>query len=199
MRSEDIIDMISSLCYVIGDKVYILSPILFIGDEHMGILGISLLFVGIVLVMNGVNRLSNVDAKSTAFMNLVTGFVIVMANLIMLTKAEDILQYQNVASGFLFGFTYLFIAANYLWKLDLRPFGWFSLFVAIYAVVMAISAWGADIRFVLLWSAWAVLWLEGFLELVLNMKLSKLFPYLAIVEGIFAAFIPAMLMLTNRW
>ena len=163
-------------------------------------LGISLLFVGIVLVMNGVNRLGGVDFKSTAFMNLITGFVIVVGNLIFLTKAEEIWQFQNVASGFLFGFTYLFLAANYLLKLDLRPFGWFSIFVAVYATVMAIDNFNKDIRFTLLWGAWAVLWLEGFLELVLKIKkLSAIFPYLSIVEGIFAAFIPSMFMLMDKW
>lgn len=165
----------------------------------MGILGISLLFVGIVLVMNGVSRFANIDAKSTAFMNLVTGFIIVTCNFISLPKAGAIIDYQNIASGFLFGFTYLFIAANYLCKLDLRPFGWFSLFVAIYATVMTYLSLGVDIRFAALWGAWAVLWLTGFLELVMNIDLSKIFPYLSIAEGIFAAFIPAVLMLTNNW
>ena len=166
----------------------------------MGMLGIFLLFVGITLVMNGVNRFCNVDAKSTAFMNVVTGVIIVLANFIMLAKATAIIEYQNISSGFLFGFTYLFIAANYLYKLDLRPFGWFSLFVAVYAVVMSTTAFSeGDIRFCLLWGAWAILWLEGFLELVVKMKISKIFPYLSIAEGIFATFIPAMLMLMNKW
>ena len=165
----------------------------------MGLLGISLLFVGITLVSNGLNRFFNIDAKSTAVMNLFTGFIIVIGNIIMLAKAGGIMQYQNTASGFLFGITYLFIAANYLFKLDLRPFGIYSLFAAIYAVIMAVLSYGADIRFVLLWGAWAALWLEGFLELVLKIKLEKIFPYLSIAIGIFAAFIPAILMLTDKW
>ncbi len=166
----------------------------------MGVLGISLLFVGIVLIMNGVNRLCNVDAKSTAFMNAVTGLIIVVGNFIMLAKAEEVIAFQNVASGFLFGFTYLFIAANYLLKLDLRPFGWYSLCVAIYAAVMSVSSFlSGEIRFGLLWGAWTLLWLEGFLELVLKLKLAKIFPYLSIAEGIFAAGIPSMLMLMDKW
>jgi hypothetical protein len=64
---------------------------------------------------------------------------------------------------------------------------------------MAISSYGSDIRFVLLWGAWAILWLEGFLELVLKFKLEKIFPYLSIIIGLFAAFIPAILMLTDKW
>ena len=165
----------------------------------MGLLGISLLFVGITLVSNGLHRFLKTDGKSVAFMNLFTGCIIVIGNIIMLAKASDIIEYQNVASGFLFGITYLFIAANYLFKLDLRPFGLYSLFVAIYAIIMAISSYGTDIRFVILWGVWAILWLEGFLELVLKLKLEKIFPYLSILVGLFAAFIPAIFMLTGRW
>ncbi|MCL2410365.1 MAG: hypothetical protein FWC97_01860 [Treponema sp.] len=165
----------------------------------MGFLGLSLLFVGITLVSNGLNRFLKIDGKSTAFMNLFTGSILFIGNIIMLAKAGDIMQYQNVASGFLFGITYLFIAANYLFKLDLRPFGLYSLFVAIYAIIMAISSYTVDIRFTLLWGAWAALWLEGFLELVLKIKLEKIFPYLSIFIGLFAAFIPAILMLTDKW
>ena len=165
----------------------------------MGFLGLSLLFVGITLVSNGLNRFFNTDAKSTAVMNLFTGTILFIGNIIMVAKASEIIQFQNAASGFLFGVTYLFIAANYLFKLDLRPFGLFSLFVAIYASIMAVLSYGTDFRFVLLWGAWAVLWLEGFLELVLKLKLEKVFPYLSIAIGIFAAFIPAIIMLTDRW
>jgi acid-activated urea channel len=168
----------------------------------MGQLGLSLLFVGIVLIMNGALRLSGVNAKSTAFMNVVTGAIIVVSNFILLFRAgSDVLVFQNVASGFLFGFTYLFIAANYLFDLDWRPFGWFSLCVAIYASIMAVTAFDpADPRFTLLWGAWAVLWLEGFVEIVLGVKgLAKLFPWLSIAEGIFAAGMPALFMLLNKW
>jgi acid-activated urea channel len=158
-----------------------------------------LLFVGITLIMNGINRFIGTDARSSVFMNAVTGFVIVTANLIILTKAAGAADYQNAASGFLFGFTYIFIAANHIWGLDWRPFGWFSLMVVIYAVVMAAGSFGADARLGLLWSAWALLWLEGFLESGLGLPLSRVFPYLSIAEGVFAAFVPAVFMLTGTW
>lgn len=166
-----------------------------------GVLGINLLFVGIVLVINGVNRFYKMDAKSSAFMNAVTGVIIVLGCFINFAKGGDILAYQGVASSFLFGFTYIFIAANHLFKLDWRPFGWFSLFVAIYSVVMAVQAGlSSDFGMVYLWAAWALLWLNGFLDSVLKMKsMSKIFPYLSIAEGIFAAFIPALMMLTDKW
>jgi acid-activated urea channel len=163
----------------------------------MGFLGLSLLFVGIVLVMNGVNRLLNVDAKSTAFMNLVTGGILVFGNFIMLDKAVDTADFVNVSSGFLFVFTYIFVAANYLFKLDLRPFGWFCGFVAVYAIVMSVDSFMKGFNFMgALWAAWSLLWAEGFIELALGRaKIGKTYPFLAIFEGIFAAFIPAILIL----
>jgi len=167
----------------------------------LGVLGIYLLFVGIVLVINGVNRFYKLDAKSAAFMNAVTGTIIVVGCFINFAKGGETLAYQSVASGFLFGFTYIFIAANNLFSLDWRPFGWFSLFVTVYAVFMAVLAGQAgDWQFVYLWTAWALLWFNGFLDIVLKMKsMSKIFPYLSIAEGIFAAFIPALMMLTDKW
>ena len=167
----------------------------------MGVLGIYLLFVGIVLVLNGVSRFYKLDAKAIAFMNAITGTIIVLGSFINFAKGGDTLAYQNVASGFLFGFTYIFIAANNFFNLDWRPFGWFSLFVTIYAVFMAVLAGqSGDYQFVYLWAAWALLWLNGFLDIVFKMKsMSKIFPYLSIVVGIFAAFIPSLMMLTDKW
>ncbi|GAB6391115.1 MAG: acid-activated urea channel/. AmiS/UreI family transporter [Treponematales bacterium] len=168
----------------------------------MGQLGLSLLFVGIVLVMNGALRLSGVDSKSTAAMNIITGSVLVLSNFIQLARAAgETAVFLNTASGFLFGFTYLFIAANHLFSLDWRPFGWFSLCVAVYASVMGCVAWTpGDLRLAALWFAWAVLWLEGFVETVLGVKrLSKVFPWLSIAEGVFAAGIPSVFMLLGRW
>lgn len=167
----------------------------------MGSLGLSLVFVGIILVLNGVNKLLGMDAKSTAVMNIITCFVSLSVNLIALTKAVDTIHYQSITSGFLFGFTYFFIAANHLFQLDWRPFGWYSLFVAVYAAMIAAqSLIAADIRFFLIWAAWAILWLEGFLEHALAFRqLGKIYPWLSIFEGVFTAFLPALLMLSDKW
>lgn len=88
----------------------------------MGFLGLCLLFVGIALIMNGVAAISNWDAKTTAFINLVTGTILVIGNFIGLLRADTsaLAGYNNAAGGFLFGVTYLFIAVNYLAGLDLR-------------------------------------------------------------------------------
>ncbi|MDR1929142.1 MAG: hypothetical protein LBQ44_00795 [Treponema sp.] len=169
----------------------------------MGFLGLCLLFVGIALVMNGVAAISKWDAKTTAFINLVTGAILVTGNFIALARADGAAasQYNNAAAGFLFGFTYLFIAANYLWKLDLRAFGWYSVCVAVFAVIStAVCVRNGAVPLGVLWAAWALLWLEGFLELSLHLKsLGKIFPVLSILEGIFATGGPGILMLFGWW
>ncbi|MDR0527651.1 MAG: hypothetical protein LBG79_07555 [Spirochaetaceae bacterium] len=169
----------------------------------MGWLGVCLLFVGIALFCNGVAAIVKMDAKTTAFINLVTGTIIVVGNFISLAKADfiDTLAYNNIAAGFLFGFTYLFIAANFIFKLDLRAFGNYSICVAVFAAISAAFCFFNGIfPLGILWTAWAVLWLEGFLELSAGIKgLSKIFPALSILEGIFAAGIPGIMMLFNVW
>ena len=50
----------------------------------------------------------------------------------------------------------------------------------------------------IIWILWGILWLTGFIESVLKKEL-KFVPYLAIFEGIFTAWIPGFLMLTNLW
>ncbi|MDR1284625.1 MAG: acid-activated urea channel [Campylobacteraceae bacterium] len=169
----------------------------------MGLLGVYLLFVSIALVSNGVAVLSKIDFKSASFVNIITGTIIVVSSFIMIMRADlnDAMAFNNIAAGFLFGFTYIFIAANFLLKLDVRSFGWYSLCVVIFAIISAIACFSAGIfGMAILWLAWAFLWLEGFLELGMGFKkLGKLFPYLSIAEGVFAAGLPSILMLFGIW
>ena len=97
-------------------------------------LGVSLLYVGAVLTINGIGRLTEIDGKSLAVMNFFTGGLSVIANVILLVCGE----YYAAATGLLFGFTYLFIGLNAVFNLDGRVLGWFSLFVAINTVPAAL-------------------------------------------------------------
>ncbi|MDR1147519.1 MAG: hypothetical protein LBK66_02695 [Spirochaetaceae bacterium] len=169
----------------------------------MGFLGLCLLFVGITLIMNGVAAISNWDAKTTAFINVVTGTILVIGNFIGLFRADTsvVMHYNSAAAGFLFGVTYLFIAANYLLKLDLRAFGWYSVCVVVFSAISAVvSVKSGMVSMAILWTAWAILWLEGFLQLGLNIKpLGKIFPCLSILEGLFATGLPGVMMLFEWW
>ena len=168
-------------------------------------LGVVLLYVGIVLINNGIARLTDVDAKSASVMNLFVGGLSIIANIITIVHGDfhtmdDIGDFYSAATGLLFGFTYLFVAANGIFNLDNRLYGWYSLFVAINSVP---AAWieyfvNGDWRMAIIWVLWGILWLTGFIESVLKKDL-KFVPYLAIFEGIVTAWIPGFLILTNLW
>ena len=168
-------------------------------------LGVVLLYVGIVLINNGIARLTDVDAKSASVMNLFTGGLSIIANIITIVHGDfmligDIGDFYSAATGLLFGFTYLYVAVNSIFNLDPRLYGWYSLFVAINSVP---AAWiefyvNGDWRMTVIWILWGILWLTGFIENVLKKHLSFV-PYLAIFEGIVTAWIPGFLILTGLW
>lgn len=158
-------------------------------------LGVSLLFVGITLISNGCLFLQKCDAKSISVMNIITAVVLIGGNFIALANAQTMADYCNAGAGFLFGFTYAIIAANLLLGIDPKASGWYSLMVAIFAVIMgAVAAMDAQWFMVYLWFAWAVLWAATFWENILGKSLGACMCYLCIIEGVFAAFIPAIYM-----
>ena len=77
-----------------------------IHEEEMIMLGVCLLFVGIVLINNGMCTLYKVDGKSAAVMNILTGGLSVFINAVNLVQGN----YYAAGTGLLFGFTYLFVA-----------------------------------------------------------------------------------------
>ena len=143
-------------------------------------LGVVLLYVGIVLINNGIARITNIDAKSAAVMNVFVDF-------------------YSAATGLLFGFTYLFVAVNSIFNLDPRLYGWYSLFVAINSVPAAYIEYfvNADWRMAVIWILWGILWLTGFIENVLKKHLSFV-PYLAIFEGIVTRIYDINRIMVNR-
>ncbi|WP_304335550.1 AmiS/UreI family transporter [Conchiformibius steedae] len=164
-------------------------------------LGLVLLYVGIVLINNGLSGLLGFAPKSAAFMNMVVGTLSVFANFVMMAVAAangaEATAYWGMATGLLFGITYLFQAFNLLMAWDKRPYGWFCLFVAVNALVaggLDGNAFGT-----LIWWAWAVLWLTGFIECALDKSLGRFPAWLAVVEGILTAWLPGLLILSGRW
>ena len=153
------------------------------------------MYVGAVLAINGIGRLTDIDGKSLAVMNFFAGGLSVIANIILLVSGE----YYAAATGLLFGFTYLFIGFNAVFGLDGRVLGWFSLFVAINTIPASLLSLLKDQEplFFAVWLAWGVLWLLIFIESVLKKDLKNTVPILLISEGIFTAWIPAWLLLQN--
>ena len=168
-------------------------------------LGVVLLYVGIVLINNGIARIANIDAKSMAVMNVFVGFLSITINIITIIHGDfeainGVGDFYSAATGLLFGFTYLFVAVNGIFNLDTKLYGYYSLFVAINSIPAAIIEFfvNGHHKMGIIWILWGILWLTGYIE---NVKKKELIfvPYLDIFECIFTALIPVFLMLTNLW
>ncbi|WP_283703374.1 AmiS/UreI family transporter [Clostridium perfringens] len=158
-------------------------------------LGVVLLYVGIVLISNGIAGVQNIDNKSQSIMNLFTGGLGLILNFFSIMQGN----YYAGATGLLFAFTYLYIALNGIFNLDSRLYGWYSLFVAINSIPFGILSMKTDMRIAIIWWAWGILWLTGWLSCVLKIELKKVPSILSIIEGIITAWIPGFLMLINLW
>ena len=163
-------------------------------------LGITLLYVGAVLLINGVGALGHAERRSIAVFNLLVGSLALVIQLILLVRAQSLADFYLVATGFLFTFTYLYGGICGWFDLDMRAFGWFCLFVAITAVPCAwMAAKGGDLRFAWLWLIWGVLWFMFYLVYVPVRQFGRVLPAATIAIGILTCWIPGLLMLTGHW
>ena len=167
-------------------------------------LGVCLLFVGIVLINNGMCSLYNVDGKSTAIMNIFTGGLSLFINFVNLVQGN----YYAAGTGLLFCFTYLFVALSKFLKASPIPFAWFSTFVAINAVIFGtiegftgstalgitpVSALGSNL--VSVGNSLG----NCFRRRHLRKETGKFVPYLQVFEGIVTAWVPGVMMLLQIW
>ncbi len=167
------------------------------------LLGLSLFYVGAVLILNGLWMLGRIGEREITIINLFTGGLTLLVSLrLALAPDADAASIRNAAFSLLFSFTYLWVAYNRLTGADGRGLGWFSLFVAITAVPVAIdtlrtadSTW--DWWLGLSWAAWAVLWLQFFLLLALNKPIARMTAVMAIGQGVVTAWLPGYLLLTG--
>jgi hypothetical protein len=114
----------------------------------------------------------------------------------------DLNSVRAAALTLLFTFTYLWVAFNRYNGADGRGLGWFSLFVAITVVPVALdtlanagSVW--DVWFGLCWAAWAILWFLFFLLLAMKKNIARFTGALTLLEGILTGWIPGYLLLTG--
>lgn len=162
--------------------------------------GVMLLFVGAVLLVNGMGGLGRVDLRSMAVMNFMVGSLALVASLLQLVRAETMADFFGVATFFLFTFTYLYVAVSMWFELDMRGFGWFCFFVAVTTIPLSIVTFqGGDYRFGTFWLIWGVLWFMFYQANVPGRDFGKLLPFATIGVGVFTCWIPGLLILTERW
>lgn len=168
------------------------------------LLGLALLYVGAVLVINGLWLLGQVQDREVVFVNLFSGFVTVCVALYSaFGPGADAASIKGAALTLLFSATYLWVAYNRLSGSDGRGLGWFCLFVAITVVPVAIQAIGAStttgsLWLGLNWALWAVLWFVFFLLLALQRPIATPVGYFCVLVGIVTAWVPGYLLLDGQ-
>ena len=177
------------------------------------VFGVSLIFVGAGLMNNGMCglRWGLSGTKHAAPINLITGFILLLNNIPALVWRNwrevsggpgwttDLLSYGSnlywPMLGIFFGFVYVFIGFNALFKLDPRPYGVFSLGNSLVLFPMVIL--DPDWRFKFMWFMWSFILFIIWYESVLGKPfISPKFTYkLCIFQAITTGYIPGLMML----
>jgi hypothetical protein len=164
---------------------------------------VGLLYVGAVLIVNGLMLLGRVDARAAAPLNLFVGTLqVVTPTYLIFTSGGNPDTILGASGLYLFGFTYLYVGINLLVGLDGTGLGWFSAFVAACALVYAGLNFGRlnDPAFGVIWLYWAVLWALFFVVLGLKREeLTRFTGAIAVVAGVVTCAVPAFLLLTGVW
>ncbi|WP_104179796.1 AmiS/UreI family transporter [Arthrobacter sp. B0490] len=164
---------------------------------------VGLLYVGAVLFINGLMLIGLVPGKSAAILNFFVGTMQVVFPTIILIQADNDLPTIFGAAGlYLFGFTYLYVGLLQMTGISGEGLGWFSLFVAVCAVVIGTLQFTlvGDPVFGVIWWTWAVLWLLFFLLLGLGRE-SLTYPtgWFTIFVAHLTGTIPAFFLLVGRY
>ena len=168
-------------------------------------LGLTLLFVGAVLFVNGIWLLGKIEDKEVSVINLLVGSLsFLTACYLVFNPSGDTNLISAGAFTFLFAFTYLWVGANRFLKADSRGLGWFCLFVSITALTIAInatlkisldfSAWS-----IFNWYAWSLLWFCYFLLLSLAKDIQKQVAWYTLFCAITTGWVPGLLILQNLY
>jgi hypothetical protein len=190
-------------------------------------LGVVLLYVGAVLVINGIWLIGQarvasageagataaeshplfIQGREVTVINIFTGFVGVVAAVTLMIQGNRDGDLASIRSGgliLLFAFTYLWVAANGFLNAGGRAFGWYCLFVAITALPAALYTFNnangndASIYLGIDWIAWAILWFLFFVLLALDRPIARVTGALAILEGIGTAWVFGLLLLLEQ-
>ncbi|SFB43828.1 AmiS/UreI family transporter [Amycolatopsis marina] len=164
---------------------------------------VGLLYVGAVLLVNGLMLLGRVPPRSAGALNLFVGALQCLTPTVLIVQAGGDADAILAASGlYLFGFTYLYVGVANLAGLEPEGVGWFSLFVAGCAVVYAgLSFWrNGDPVFGVIWLAWALLWTLFFLVLGLGrQELTRFTGWAVVLLSQPTCTVPAFLAMTGAY
>lgn len=163
---------------------------------------IGLLFSGGALFLNSLMLLGKAEEKSVAFFNILVGLLQVITPVyLIITSDQSNWSMFNNGAVFLFGFTYLYLGATILKGFDSSGLGWYSLWVAMMAIVYALVFYVQenDIVNALIWVMWAFLWFLFFLSSALKKPYEAYIGRVAFVQSWVTLTLPSLFMLLDMW
>ena len=164
-------------------------------------LGLGLLYVGAVLVLNGIWLLGYIQDREIWVINLFSGgLVLIIALYSAFGPGPNQFSVFAAAQFLLFAFTYLWVGISQFLDVDSRGLGWYCLFVALTAVPIAFATLtgGGPVWLGLNWRAWAGGWVGYWLLLALGITTLRRFSGgLTILRGIVRAWVPGYLLRTG--
>ncbi|WP_323764121.1 AmiS/UreI family transporter [Marinovum sp.] len=164
------------------------------------LLPLSLLFVGAVLVLNGLWMSGRIDDREIVVINGATAAITATVAAVSLVRVQSVDDVRAVAMTLLFSVTYLWVAFNRVSSSDGRGLGWFSLFVALSVLPEAIGTLGAATSVMetwlgLCWLTWAGLWFLYFLTLAMQRPFRRQTAMATLLCGILTAWLPALFLM----
>lgn len=165
------------------------------------LLGLNLFWVGAVLFLNGIWLIGKIGDKEISIINIFVGGLTLIVSLVTaLNGNATSASIQSSAFTLLFSFTYLWVAFDRYSGADGRGLGWYSLFVSITAIPIAINTfqssttvWGT--WFGACWASWCVLWFMYFLLLALGKNIKEITGWTTLIMGIYTGWIPGYMLL----
>jgi hypothetical protein len=164
------------------------------------LLGLTLLYVGAVLFLNGLWLLGRIGDREIAVINIFVGGLTLLVALYSAFVENDAASTRGAALTLLFTFTYLWVALNRFNGADGRGLGWFSLFVAITLIPVTIGAFAQasstlSMWLAFCWAIWAILWFLFFLLLGAQKPIARLTGQVTVATGIITGWMPGLLIL----
>ena len=165
------------------------------------LLGLALLYVGAVLFLNGLWLMGKIGDNEISIINVFSGaLTFLIAMYLAFGPEADAGSIRAAGLTLLFTFTYLWVAFNRYSGADGRGLGWFSLFVAITVVPVALTSLGSastvwEVWFGLCWAAWAVLWFMYFLLLAQKKQIAWVTGLVTSIQGVLTGWLPGYLLL----
>ncbi|QIE45033.1 transporter [Pseudohalocynthiibacter aestuariivivens] len=162
--------------------------------------GLSLLYVGAVLFLNGLWQCGRIASREIIVINLVVAGISFLVALHSAVLADSLEGVRLAAMTLLFAITYLWVAYNQIYDCDERGLGWFSLFVAITVIPMAVTGLATaqvamDVWLALSWAAWSVLWFLTFLRHVAGWPIKRMAGIVTSWIGVTTGWAPGLALL----